>query len=396
MHSKSKERKASKGSVQIKNSNGRLQLVFSFGGKRHYLSLGFADTLANRKLAEMKAREIELDMLSGHFEGIEKYKPVSALSTDEAITPISTPKPSLSELWEKFIEYKRPQCSENTMIYMYGVYTSYLKKLPSHDLDHAPQIRDFVLKTFPLESGKRFITRLSACCKWAIKSGMISENPFDGMAAEIKLPKAAKSEGFNDINPFSLEERDAIIEAIATDKFCPAKSGFKHSRYASLIKFLFATGCRPSEAAALKWKNVSRDFRMITFEQVLIRTKSGAKIRNGLKTQERRKFPCNDSLRSLLREIKPEHTQPEDLVFPSPENKAIDINNFRNRTWKAVLKGLGIEYRKLYQTRHTFITHALEVGKLDAKDVARLVGNSPEVIYQHYAGNKRELFVPEF
>ncbi len=56
---------------------------------------------------------------------------------------------------------------------------------------------------------------------------------------------------------------------------------------------------------------------------------------------------------------------------------------------------LGIEYRKLYQTRHTFITLALENG-LDAKDVARLVGNSPAVIYRHYAGNKRELFVPEF
>ncbi len=83
-------------------------------------------------------------------------------------------------------------------------------------------------------------------------------------------------------------------------------------------------------------------------------------------------------------------------MFPSPDGKPIDLNNFRNRTWKTVLKGLGIEYRKLYQTRHTFITHALEVGKLDAKDVARLVGNSPEIIYRHYAGNKRELFVPEF
>ncbi|MEM9219476.1 MAG: tyrosine-type recombinase/integrase [Cyanobacteria bacterium P01_F01_bin.150] len=156
------------------------------------------------------------------------------------------------------------------------------------------------------------------------------------------------------------------------------------------------TGCRPSEAVALEWKHIARNFRMITFEQVLIRTKSGVKIRKGLKTQERRKFPCNDSLKTMLKYIKPQKTSSEDLVFSSPENKSIDLNNFRNRTWKKVLKGLDIEYRKLYQTRHTFITHALEVGKLDAKDVARLVGNSPEVIYQHCAGNKRELFVPEF
>jgi integrase len=60
--------------------------------------------------------------------------------------------------------------------------------------------------------------------------------------------------------------------------------------------------------------------------------------------------------------------------------------NLLDRVWKLVLEKRGIEYR----TRHTFITLALENG-LDAQDVARLVGNSPEVIYRHYAGNKREL-----
>jgi site-specific recombinase XerD len=52
-------------------------------------------------------------------------------------------------------------------------------------------------------------------------------------------------------------------------------------------------------------------------------------------------------------------------------------------------------YLPLYNARHTFITLALENG-LDAKDISRLVGNSPEIIYKHYAGSKRELFVPEF
>lgn len=394
MYSKQNQSKASKGSVQIKTSNGRLQLVFSYGGKRHYLSMGLDNNPQNRKLAEMKARTIELDILSGHFEGVEKYKPKSTLSTVEAVTPISTPKPNLAELWEKFVEYKRPQCSPNTMKYMYEVYTNYLQRLPTHELDQANEIRDYILQNIPLDSGKRFITRLSACCNWSMKAGIISENPFNGMAAEIKIPKSRNAD--DDINPFTKEEKDAIIQALETDQFCPKASGFKHSRYAPLVKFLFNTGCRPSEAIALQWKHISNDFRQITFEQVMIATDSGKKIRPGLKTQERRKFPCNDSLQDLLRFIKPEGCLPDSLVFPSPEGGSIDLNNFRNRTWKTVLKGLGIEYRKLYQTRHTFITLALETGKLDAKDVARIVGNSPEVIYRHYAGNKRELFVPEF
>ncbi|MEL6900247.1 MAG: hypothetical protein AAFP07_04785 [Cyanobacteria bacterium J06606_4] len=69
--------------------------------------------------------------------------------------------------------------------------------------------------------------------------------------------------------------------------------------------------------------------------------------------------------------------------------------SFRKTVWQPVLEGLKIEYRKPYQTRHTFITLALEHG-LNAKDVAKLVGNSAEVIYWHYAASKREVAVPEF
>lgn len=139
MYSKAATGKASKGTVQIINSHERLQLRFRYAGKRHYISLGFSDTATNRKLAEMKAREIELDILSGHFdETLVKYKPHSALMT---IAPDITPTPSLKQLWEKFVEYKLPQCSPNTMYYVYGHFTTYLEKLPTHDLSDAIAIK---------------------------------------------------------------------------------------------------------------------------------------------------------------------------------------------------------------------------------------------------------------
>ncbi|MDZ8025992.1 MAG: DUF3596 domain-containing protein [Nostoc sp. DedQUE11] len=398
MYSKPNSSKASKGTVQVISSNDRLQLRFRFAGKRHYLSIGLADNSVNRKAAEAKARQIELDIVSGNFDPtLAKYKPQAALSTVATeITRSITAKTSLAYLWEQFVEYKRPQCSPNTMRLSYGVFSNYVKNLPTHDLDKANEIRDYILNTIPLYSGKRFITRLSACCEWAIESGMISENPFQGMATKINLPKSSTTKEIDEINPFSLQERDKIINAIENNLFCPRTSAFKHSHYAPFVRFLFLTGCRPSEAIALQWKHISQDFRQINFEQAIIKTESGKQVRQGLKTQERRKFPCNDSLRQLLQSNKPEEATSDSFVFPSPKGKVIDIDNFRGRIWTTVIHGLEIEYRKLYQTRHTFITHALETGKLDAKDVARLVGNSPEIIYQHYAGNKRELFVPEF
>ncbi|MBW4490225.1 MAG: site-specific integrase [Trichocoleus desertorum ATA4-8-CV12] len=396
MQSREQQRKASKGSVQIKTSNNRLQLVFSFGGKRHYLSTGFTDNPVNRKAAEMKARQIELDLASGNFDPtLEKYKPQSVLSTVTPITPIAPPKPSLAELWEQFIAYKRPQCSPSTMRCQYRTFSSYVDKLPTYDLEKACDIRDHALQTIPLDSCKRFLIRLNACCNWAVQSGLISENPFDGMAAEIKLSKSQQADA-DEIDPFSAEERDAILEALRTNQFSSKYARVKHSHYYPYTRFMFMTGCRPSEAIALQWKHISEDFRYVHFVQAVVEGESGKVCKKGLKTQEKRRFPCNESLKQMLQAIKPEKCDLEALLFPSPEDQTwINTNNFSKRTWRPVLAGLGIKYRKPYQTRHTFITLALENG-LDAKDVARLVGNSPKIIYEHYAGNKRELAVPEF
>ncbi len=158
------------------------------------------------------------------------------------------------------------------------------------------------------------------------------------MGSEINIPKSQRKE--EEIDPFTAEERDLILEAFESDRFRPQKSAYKHSYYAPLIKFLFFTGCRPSEAVALQWKHVSSDFRLISFEQALIKSDGGRVVREGLKTQERRKFPCNARLQALLESIKPEGCKPSALVFPSVEGKYTNTNNLRNRVYKRILEGV--------------------------------------------------------
>ncbi|MBC1270555.1 site-specific integrase, partial [Trichormus variabilis FSR] len=74
---------------------------------------------------------------------------------------------------------------------------------------------------------------------------------------DIQTPKSESVE--YEINPFTREERDIIIKAFEESKL--------YSYYAPLVKFLFFTGCRPSEAIALQWKHISE--RYITFEQAI-------------------------------------------------------------------------------------------------------------------------------
>jgi integrase len=215
---------------------------------------------------------------------------------------------------------------------------------------------------------------------------LIEDNPFEDMASDIKLPKGDREE--TDINPFSLEERDRIILAFQENRY------YRH--YAPLIEFLFITGCRPSEAVAFQWKHVAIDFTVLRFEQAVVISSSGLTCKPGLKTQKKRIFPINQRLAGLLRSIKPVGVSDDGKVFPSPDGKWIDVHNLSRRAWRAVLASLnGVKYRKLYQTRHTFITMALRNG-VDVKDVATMVGNSPEIIYRHYAGQSRELVLPEF
>lgn len=108
MYSKTFTGKAFKGSVQIITSHAQLQLRFRFAGKRHYLSLGFPDTTTNRKLPEKKAREIELDILSGNFDQtLQKYKTQSALSV--ASPDIASDKVIHKEIVKK-VKRGVPQC----------------------------------------------------------------------------------------------------------------------------------------------------------------------------------------------------------------------------------------------------------------------------------------------
>lgn len=60
---------------------------------------------------------------------------------------------------------------------------------------------------------------------------------------------------------------------------------------------------------------------------------------------------------------------------------------FFKRRWHQLVKDCGIEYRKLYSTRHTFITAMLNSGKFKIMEIAAIVGHtSPEMIMKNYAG----------
>lgn len=377
--------KHSKGSIVLDSRDGRLRLRLPrslFNGKQTYLSLSIDDTKLNRKLAEQKKRQIELDILSDNFDfTLAKYKPQTHLAIVKEIAP---KQENLTKLWEGYCNFKKPNCAPGTWKHGYLAQTRYLEKCPHKLLADAQKIYAWIAENIPADSARRLLVQLSACCNWAIKNKLITTNPFNDLAREIEVKKTSTED--NDVNPFSKEERDAIISAFKANCY------YKH--YAHYVQFLFFTGARPSEVIALQWKHISN--KSISFEQAVVNGVNGLVLKEGLKTQNKRLFPVNAQLLNLIDEIKSDriNINPNDLVFPSPEGKWIDTHNFRNRAWKTIVESLGIEYRKPYQTRHTFVTMALEAD-VSIPQIARWVGNSPQVIMECYAGKIRKVAVPE-
>ena len=304
---------------------------------------------------------------------------------------------TLLETWDKYIDFKRPSVSPSYLAHQLQATRNHLEKLSGPPGMDAVTVRDWAMKNLSVDSAKRLISQLSACYAWAKNSNLAEVNPFGGMASQIKLPRSRKiSAGDREIEPFTATERDAIIVALKSNQFCHpfTSKNHLHSNYAGYIQFLFYTGCRPSEAIGLQWKNIDLDKRVVLFQEAVVQSPKGRVRKQGLKTQAFRKFKINDQLCEILEDAKPPSRNTESLVFPAPEGGFIVQDNFRKRVWKRILQGLGLQYRVPYQTRHTFITLCLDKG-IDAKDIAQWVGNSPEIIYQHYAGSRHSLQVPD-
>ncbi|MEG4579337.1 tyrosine-type recombinase/integrase [Microcoleus sp. MON1_C5] len=351
-----------KGSVVVCELRGMLRLRLPrhlFGGQQKYLYLGLPDTPINRSAAEEKARAIAADIAFGKFDtSLQKYQSLAVvLSKPKTEYPLT-----LGELWEKYTAYKAQHLAATTIKKDFAVVDRHITKTCG-DLNQAHKIRLQLIEQTTIRSAKKSLMQINACCNWAVEFNLIQANPFEKIKIKARKPPA-------DIQPFTEQERDRIIKAFKeTEEF-----------YAPLIEFLFLTGCRPSEAIALRWKHIDADASQITFCEAFVYG-----VSKGTKTSKSRIFPVNPKLRSLLKAIERGTTDGDSLVFPSKTGLIIDGHNLGSRQWDSMLENLNIRQRPIYNCRHTFISHCLAKG-IQVRQVATWVGNSPRTIWEHYAG----------
>lgn len=329
--------KSPKGAVKVETDKEWLRLRFSHQGKRHTITLGLPDSKVNRTVAEQKARQIELDILSGNFdESLRKYKPQSQKHTHATVY----------DLYERFMAHKAADISDRTPENYRAAFRylgTFFKDKPVIYIGNAADNFAEWLNSQGLAgvTVKTYLVLISAVWDWGVEKHITEVNPWKTAIKRLKVAPKQK------IKPFNREEIEKIIEAFRTDR--------QYHHYADFVLFQFNTGCRTGEAIGLQWKHLSDDCASVWIGESLTRNH----VRKTTKTGKDRIFRLNSKVQQMLLNRRPENYDPDSLVFTTPKGNSIDDHNFRNRAWKTILTKLGIEYRKPYATRHSVATHGL-------------------------------------
>jgi integrase len=357
--------KTQKGTVTVHSVKERLRLVWSFCGKRYFFALELQDSRANRAIAELKAKQIQRDIVNDLFDPtLEKYR----AAYQRRVFGLSA-----VEVFEKYIAYKSKTLKRRSLE-KYEFTLSHLRQFFRDEVateGKCEKFKDWLSNRMEPITLKQRISFLKSAWVWGIEKKLVSENPWIEPFRQVKVPPKQCPK------PFTADERQRIV------------AGFRGDRhfvyYADFVEFLLATGCRPGEAVALKWKHITDDCGLVWIGESCSRGELGS-----TKTNQQRYLRLTARLQDVLRSRRSPDAKSDDLVFPAAKGGFIDDHNFRNRAWKTILEKLGIDYRKPYNMRHTFVSASLDLG-LPPTVVSTLSGHTVETLYRSYAGNVRGL-----
>ncbi|BBD66352.1 phage integrase family protein [Nostoc commune NIES-4072] len=364
--------------VTIDPKTQKLNIRFRVNGynKQFYISTGLKNSPKNRTITDSRWEEIQREISLGIFDPtLERYK----FGSKNLNTEIKHSELSISDLWEKFCEFKarliKPSTANN-----YETFGKILLKLPQ-SLTSAPQIREQLLQNHSYHVARQVISSLSSACDWAVDSKLIFSNPFKSLL----LPKQKTQN--DSIKAFTLEQRDLIIAEF--------ERSATYSCYTSLVKFLFFTGCRPGEAFALCWGDVAQDCTKITINKSYATRVASL---GATKNNKKRVFSCGSGskLQNLLLSIRPISPDKNSLVFQSTLGQRVNLRILwrawggywsKKKFYSGVVKQLSdkgqVPYLSVYGTRHTFATWAIAHGASPEK-VAYWLGDTIQTVLIYY------------
>ena len=192
-----------------------------------------------------------------------------------------------------------------------------------------------------------------------------------------QLPEWIEFKGANAVPQKAIEWIDQKTQKKILEKI-PKKDRF-------IFKFLMATGVRPSEARAFRWKDIKEDHILIrkTFRPV----KGGEEL-FVVKQKRERRVEMYEDLKTVLKEV-PRNLTP--YVFLDSRTHRPYTKNINRDYWNPACDKVGIKINLNNACRHSFGNQLAQAG-IDMHTISELMGHSnPAITKKHYATSSRKI-----
>jgi integrase len=335
-----------------------------FEGKQRRFALGLPATEENLLHGQMIAAAINRDHLAGQFDStFAKYRQ----QPEQPVSPL-TKIFTLSDLWEQYCEYKKSGWKPMTVYYYVGL-THWIDQMPQ-DWKNALAVRSRLVSLTTNDQAARVLDSLDSCIEWALRTGLLEpqRNPYRKMGRDLKGKRSATTAA-NALSP--LEQVHLLAAFREHPVWC---------RYEAFAEFLFLTGCRPSEAVGVTWRQIATDFSTILFDRSITRIGTEWQYNTLSKTNRARTFYCSDRLKVLLFDLALPGAS-SGLIF-SVNGNPVNYDSFSS-VWKKLAAPILGRASTPYSARDTFITRQVEAGKPVAL-IAKWVDNSTAMIEKKY------------
>jgi integrase len=181
-------------------------------------------------------------------------------------------------------------------------------------------------------TANRTITACSGLFRYAMRRGDLTSNP---ASAVTRTPEQSR-----EVEPLTDAQVAALGIALAS-----AEANGEAWQAIGLIRFLFFTGCRRSEAEGLQWKEIDTQRARVVFV-----TSKGTK--RGTRGTDKR--PLGAPVLALLETIRARQTAAGQLsryVFPKDDDLSRPFVNL-DRVWQRIRKAAGLPTLRLHDLRH--------------------------------------------
>ncbi|NYS60690.1 tyrosine-type recombinase/integrase [Vreelandella salicampi] len=376
------------GKVRKRKETGKLYLDFFYRGLRLREQTALQDTPSNRKKVEQLLARVEAKILLGDFDYAEFFpgsKNLRKLGLDEAAKSHTVPEPHpgshqapadtplFSDFAAQWFEENKIQWRSSHVRNVSSILDSSL--IPAFGKKPVGDITKADIMGFRAKLAKR---------KGRSATGVVSPKTINSHMTILRMVLDEAAERFDfetpyknikplklqktHIEPFSLQEVQRIIDNVRPD-------------YRNYYTVRFFTGMRTGEIDGLKWKNVDFAKREILVRETLINGETEYTKTDG----SQREIPMFGQVYDALKTQYAATGHKSEYVFCNQLGQPLDHNNVTKRVWYPLLKALGLNKRRPYQTRHTAATLFLASGE-NPEWVARVLGHSStEMLFKVYS-----------